>query len=261
MILRVLALGDVVGKTGCDYLCRRGFLDEIRRKENIHLIIANGENSAAGNGLTVESANSLFGAGVDIITGGNHTWQRKEAYRMLEDDGRLVRPANFPGAAPGRGYTIVDVLGYRVLVLNLFGNAFMTEPVASAFETADRVLSENRGKFEACVVDFHAETTSEKIAMGHYLDGRVSALFGTHTHVQTADSRVLPGGTGYITDLGMCGSTNGVLGIKTECIIHKFTVHTPVKFEEATGAEKACGAIFDIDTSCGKCLGVTAVTY
>lgn len=261
MTIRILALGDVVGKTGTEYLCRPDVLPSFKQKEKIHFVIANGENSAAGNGLSVASANALFDAGVDVITGGNHTWQKKEVYSMLDDDRRLVRPANFPGAAPGEGYTIADVMGYRILVFNLSGNAFMTEPVASSFEWADKILEENKGKYDVSVLDFHAETTSEKILMGWNLDGRASAVYGTHTHVQTADARVLPGGTGYITDVGMCGSMNGVLGIKTECIRHKFTVHTPVRFEEAVGDEHAHGAVFDIDPSTGRCVDVKTVRF
>lgn len=259
MTLKILALGDVVGGHGTDYIGRPGFLSGIIREYGIDLVIANGENSAKGNGLTPESAEALFDAGVDVITGGNHTWQKSSVYSMLDDDSRLVRPANFPGSAPGRGYTIVDVRGVRVLVFNLSGNAFMLEPVASAFEWADRILDGERGNYDVSILDFHAETTSEKILMGWYLDGRASAVFGTHTHVQTADARVLPGGTGYITDVGMCGSMNGVLGIKTECIKHKFTVHTPVRFEEAEGDEALHGAIFEIDPSSGKCLSVEAI--
>ncbi len=259
MILKILALGDVVGETGTAFLCRPGFLSGIKKEYGISVTVVNGENSAKGNGLTTDSASALFGAGVDVITGGNHTWQKSSVYTMLDDDSRLLRPANFPGKAPGHGSTIVDAGGIRVLVFNLSGNAFMTEPVASAFEWADRILQEEKRNYDVSVLDFHAETTSEKIAMGWYLDGRVSALFGTHTHVQTSDARVLPRGTGYITDLGMCGSMNGVLGVKTECILHKFTVHTPCRFEEATGDETLHGAIFEIDSASGKCLSVEAI--
>ncbi len=259
MVINILALGDVVGERGTGYICRPGFLSSVRKKYGVSLVVANGENSAKGNGLTQSSAGALFDAGVDVITGGNHTWQKSGVYPMLDDDERLVRPANFPGAAPGRGSTVVDVGGVRVLVFNLSGNAFMTEPVANPFEWADKILKEQAGKYDVSVLDFHAEATSEKIAMGWYLDGRASVVFGTHTHVQTADAQILPKGTGYITDLGMCGSMNGVLGVKTECIIHKFTVHTPVRFEEAEGAEALHGALFAVDCESGKCIGAEAV--
>ncbi len=259
MNFNILALGDIVGERGTGYICRRGFLSSVKKEYGVSLVIANGENSAKGNGLTPDSASALFDAGVDVITGGNHTWQKSSVYPMLEDDARLLRPANFPGAAPGHGSALFDISGVRVLVFNLSGNAFMTEPVANAFEWADRILEAEAGKYDISVLDFHAETTSEKIAMGWYLDGRASVVFGTHTHVQTADAGVLPGGTGYMTDLGMCGSMNGVLGVKTECILHKFTVHTPVRFEEAQGAEALHGALFTVDPSSGKCIRAEAI--
>lgn len=261
MIIRILALGDVVGETGTDYLARPGYVSGIKEQLGAHLIIANGENSAKANGMSTASAEALLSAGVDVITGGNHTWQKRQVYDMLENDRRLVRPANFPGKAEGEGYTYVDICGYRVLVFNLSGNAFMNETVASPFEYADRILSEQSGKYDVSILDFHAEATSEKIALGWYLDGRVSVVFGTHTHVQTADARVLPEGTGYITDLGMCGSMNGVLGVRKDCIIHKFTVHTPVRFEEAEGDVHIHGALFEVDTSSGKCISAKAVRY
>ena len=235
MVMNILALGDIVGGRGTDHLCRKGFLPSLRKEHGIHFVIANGENSAKGNGLSPDSAEALF-------------------------DARLLRPANFPGAAPGNGYAVYTVEGARVLVFNLSGNAFMLEPIASPYEWADKILESEAGKYDIAILDFHAETTSEKIAMGWFLDGRVSAVFGTHTHVQTADERVLPRGTGYITDIGMCGSMNGVLGIKTECILHKFTVHTPVRFEEAEGDEHVHGAVFSVDTESGKCLSVKRIS-
>lgn len=261
MIIRVLALGDVVGEGGCAYLYENSHLEQKKKELNVHLVIANGENSAKGNGITPKSADMLFDAGVDIITGGNHTWQRREIYSRLEDDGRMLRPANFPGRAEGSGSTVVDICGCKVLIFNLSGNAFMNECVASPYECADSILSMYGGDYDVSLLDFHAETTSEKAAMGRYLDGRVSAVFGTHTHIQTSDARVLPGGTGYITDLGMCGSENGVLGVKTECILHKFLVHTPCRFEEAEGALAASGAVFDINTATGKCERAAAVRF
>ena len=259
MTFKILALGDVVGEGGTNYLCRPGFLGGIKKEYGIDFTVANGENSAKGNGLTPDSARALFDAGVDVITGGNHSWKRSSVYSMLDDDDRIVRPANYPGAAPGHGSTVISAAGVRVLVINLSGNAFMLEPVSSPFERADAILDAERGRYDVSVVDLHAEATSEKIAMGWYLDGRVSAVFGTHTHVQTADARVLPGGTGYITDLGMCGSMNGVLGVKTELILHKFTVHTPCRFEEAVGGEALSGAVFEIDPSSGRCISVKAL--
>lgn len=261
MIYKILALGDVVGEEGTNYICRPGFLSGIRRELGADIIIANGENSAKANGMTTDSADRLLSAGVDILTGGNHTWQKSQIYHMLENDSRLIRPANFPGMAPGMGYTFANIGGSRVLVFNLSGNAFMNDSVASPFECADKILKETEGKYDISVLDFHAEATSEKIALARYLDGRVSVIFGTHTHVQTADAEVLPGKTGYITDLGMCGSMNGVLGVRTDCIIHKFTVHTPCRFEEATGNVHVHGALFGVDAESGKCIFAKAIKY
>lgn len=261
MIIKVLALGDVVGECGTNFLCRPGYLSGIKRELGAHVVLANGENSAKTNGISVSSAEALLSAGVDVVTGGNHTWQKSQIYSMLDSDERLIRPANFPGKAPGMGYTYINVCGYRVLIFNLSGNAFMNETVASPFETADSILAAEEGKYDISILDFHAEATSEKIAMGWYLDGRASAVFGTHTHVQTSDARVLPKGTGYITDIGMCGSMNGVLGVSTDCILHKFTVHTPCRFEEAEGDVHLHGAVFEIDSSSGKCVSAEAVRY
>lgn len=261
MILKILALGDVVGESGTNFICRPGYLSGIKKELGADIVIINGENSAKANGITTSSANSLLSAGVDVITGGNHTWQKSQVYSMLDENKRLIRPANFPGKAPGNGYTYIDYCGIRILVFNLSGNAFMNECVASPFETADKILTSEKGNYDISLLDFHAETTSEKIALARYLDGRVSVVFGTHTHVQTADASVLPHGTGYITDLGMCGSMNGVLGVKTECIIHKFTTHTPCRFEESEGNIMIHGAVFTVDSTDGKCIKAKAIEF
>ena len=253
MVLRILTLGDVVGQYGMSLLSGGRRLSSLRREYKADLVIANGENAAPGNGIRPDDADTLFEAGCDVITGGNHTFRHRSVYSLLDECGAVMRPGNYPSSAPGCGYYIADVSGYRVLVMNLSGCAFM-EPLASPFETADRMLADNEGRYDIAVLDFHAEATSEKIALARYLDGRVSAVFGTHTHVQTNDAEVLPGGTGYVTDIGMCGSMNGVLGVKTECILHKFTVKTPVTFEPAEGGGMIHGAYFDIDTADGKCV-------
>lgn len=261
MIYRILALGDVVGEEGTNYVCRPGFLSRIRNELKADIIIANGENSAKTNGMTGDSAEKLLSAGVDILTGGNHTWQKSQVYSMLESDSRLIRPANFPGMAPGMGYTFLNLGGCKALIFNLSGNAFMNETVSSPFEIADAILKKAEGEYDISILDFHAEATSEKLALARYLDGRVSVVFGTHTHIQTADAEVLPGGTGYITDLGMCGSMNGILGVRTDCVLHKFTVHTPCRFEEATGNCRIHGALFEVGSANGKCISARAVKY
>lgn len=257
--IKILAVGDVVSKCGCEYLSG-GKLRNAARALSADLIIVNGENSASGNGMSRDSVGALFDAGADVITGGNHTFKRREVYDLLDDEKRVIRPANYPDAAPGFGYTVADCMGWRVLVINLIGQTFM-ESVGDPFSLAEKILEREKGRYDVSVIDFHAEATSEKLCLARYLDGRVSVVFGTHTHVQTADACVLGGGTGYITDLGMTGSMNGVLGVKTENIIHKFTVKTPVYFEAAEGCPEAHGALFTVDTSTGKCISAEAVTF
>ena len=252
-MLKILCLGDVVSNEGVNYLENGGRLRKLRQRLGADLVIVNGENSAEGNGITPESATRLYDCGADVITGGNHTWRRKEIHSFLDDEEYMIRPLNYPAEAAGMGYVIVNVSGCRVLVLNVAGNVYL-EPVAPPAEAVERVLKNEKGKYDIAVCDIHAEATSEKLFFARYFDGRISAVFGTHTHVPTADIQILPGGTGYITDLGMCGSTNGILGVKTECIIHKFTVRTPVKFEPAVGNPMLNGAVFHIDENTHRCV-------
>ena len=257
--IKILALGDVVGVGGCQYL-GKGRLRRMRDTLGAQFVIVNGENSAVGNALSPDSAEEIFDAGADVITGGKHTFKKKQIYDYLDSHPMAIRPANYPSVAPGEGYCIADCMGWRILVINLLGTTFM-DSMDSPFKTVDRILENNKGKYDICLVDIHAEATSEKLCLGRYLDGRVAAVFGTHTHVQTADACVLPGGTGYITDLGMTGSEAGVLGVKTECIIHKFTVRTPVYFEPAEGDFAAHGALFTVDTETGLCISAEGVTF
>ena len=258
-LLKILCVGDVVGNGGCRYL-EGGRLRRAASHFGADFIIVNGENSASGNGMSRDSARSLMDSGADVITGGNHTFKRREVYDMLDDEKCLVRPANYPPSVPGNGYTIADCMGYRILVINLLGCVFM-EPLTSPFEVAEKILAAEKGRYDISLIDIHAEATSEKMCLARYLDGRVSVVFGTHTHVQTTDAAVLPAGTGYITDLGMTGSMNGILGVKTENIIHKFTVKTPVFFEAAEGNESAHGALFTVNTDTGLCEKAEAVVF
>lgn len=261
-MIKMLFFGDVVGECGVSLMERE--LPNLRKKYAAELVIVNGENSAEGNGMSSMSAERLYDCGADIITGGNHTWKRKEVYRRLDDEHYLVRPANYPADAPGLGYAIAEVRGYRVLVMNLLGCVYM-EPLMPPYECAERILKNERGRYDIAVCDFHAEATSEKLFLARYFDvksdSKFSVVVGTHTHVATADISILPGGTGYITDLGMCGSHGGILGVKTESIIHKFTVKTPTAFEPAKGYEIINGAYFEIDEKSGKCLRAERVEY
>ena len=251
-MIKLLCLGDVVGEEGVSFLESGGRLRKLREKYSADLVVVNGENSAQGNGVTVDSATRLYDCGADIITDGNHTWKWREVYTMLDDGEYMIRPANYPAEAPGMGYVIADVRGYKILVINVLGVVYM-DPITPPQQTVERILKNEKGRYDLAICDIHAEATSEKMFFARYFDGKLAAVFGTHTHVATADAQILPGGTGYITDLGMCGSMNGILGVKTESIIHKFTVKTPNKFEPAKGNCKINGAYFELDEKIGKC--------
>lgn len=215
-------------------------------------MICNGENSADGNGITPRSAEHLFTSGVDLITLGNHSFRRKEVYPVLEENPHIIRPANYPSAVtPGRGWTVVDMGFTTIGVINLMGQQCMDASLENPFASVDRILKEMDAKI--ILVDFHAEVTSEKRAMGFYLDGRVSAMFGTHTHVMTADAEVLPNGTGYITDVGMTGVIDSILGVKKEIILRRFTTQLPERFDLADGDCKLNCVIFEIDRTSGRC--------
>ncbi|HCC35203.1 MAG TPA: TIGR00282 family metallophosphoesterase [Ruminococcaceae bacterium] len=256
--MQVLAIGDVVGSAGCGFIRRH--LPHFKKLKGIDIVIANGENSADGNGILPASAAHLMESGVDVITTGNHVLRRKEIYDELDSNSFLLRPANYPAEVPGKGICIVDKGRYRLAVMNIMGTVFM-ENLACPFETADRLLAlakEEGAKYT--VVDFHAEATAEKRAVGFYLDGRVSVLFGTHTHVATADAQVLPWGTGYITDIGMTGPADSVLGVKPELAIHKMRTKMPVRFDYEDAPVQMDGCIFTVDSASGKTVGAERVS-
>lgn len=230
--MNILCIGDIVGPQAVDFVCRN--LWKIRKEYEISFVVANGENADLGNGLMENTAKTLFQAGVDVITSGNHIWQKSGIYTYLDDCDKLLRPANYPNRCPGHGYVICEVDGLRVLTMNVQGVVFM-EPLASPFDTVDLILEKNRGKYDLSILDIHAEATSEKAALSHYFDGRIDVICGTHTHVQTADERVLPGGSGFITDLGMCGVQNSALGVKYEPIIQRMRTGMPQRFELSNG--------------------------
>ncbi len=260
MILKIFTVGDVVGSVGVGYISERGRLRTKARELGAHITVVNGENSADGNGMTASSADAILDAGADVVTGGNHTLRRYDVHTKLDDDPRLLRPANLPGEAPGTGYTVVDACGVRVLVANIMGQVYM-DPVNSPFETLSAILAAERGRYDIAVVDLHAEATSEKLAVARFFDGKVSVVAGTHTHVPTADCTVLPGGTGYITDLGMTGSQNGILGVRTDCVVKKLAYRLPVKFEGSTGDAAGQGALFEVDADTGKCVGARQIFF
>jgi metallophosphoesterase (TIGR00282 family) len=228
--MRLLFIGDVVGKPGREGLAAT--MPELRAEHKPDLVVANGENAAGGVGITEETARELFEAGAEVITLGNHAYRHRDVYAYLDSEGRIVRPANFPASNPGRGHTIVDAAGMRVAVLNLSGAMHM-QVERSPFGAVEESLDQLSGRADAVIVDFHAELTSEKVAMGWHLDGRVAAVLGTHTHVPTSDARVLPGGTAHITDVGMTGSRAGVIGVRREQAVQAFRTQMPIRFETA----------------------------
>ncbi len=253
--MNVFAIGDVVSDTGCEFL--RAKLPAFKKLKGIDFCVANGENSAVGNGITPQSAGYLYDSGVDFITTGNHVFRHKEIYEYLDSADNIIRPATYHRTNPGTGYSVTDLGRLQVCVINLAGQVYM-ESCDSPFDAADRILDEI--DCNIILVDFHAEATAEKGALARYLDGRVSAVFGTHTHVRTADATVLPGGTGFITDLGMTGATDSVLGILPELSVKKIRTGMPERFIAAKGECKMEGCIFEIDEKTGKCVSVEAVT-
>ena len=247
--MRILMIGDVVGQGGCSFV--RQCMPALRKLYAPDMIIANGENSAEGNGILPSSADFLLDSGVDVITLGNHALRRREIYPMLEESDCIIRPANFHPEAPGGGLCIFDRPELpRVAVISLSGTCYMDSAYENPFDCADRLIK--KASASVVLVDFHAEATSEKLAMGFYLDGRVSAVVGTHTHIQTADERILPGGTGYITDLGMCGSFNSVLGVRPELALRRFRTNLPTRFENDKGPCRLSGVVLEVDKESGK---------
>ncbi len=257
--IRVLLIGDVVGSTGRTMFQKH--IDQIKKQYNIDAIIVNGENSGSrGRGITSRIVQFFKHNGADVVTSGNHIWYDKTIYEYLDSNDDLLRPANFPPGAPGKGITTFTAGGHIIGVINLQGRVFMRDHVDCPFRAMDSFLTYLKTKTDIIFVDFHAEATSEKMALAHYLDGRVTCVVGTHTHVQTADERVLPGGTAFITDLGMTGSLNGQLGMKKDPIIKNFMTQMPVKFEVATSLPVVmCGVWIEVDADTGKALKIERV--
>ncbi len=255
MIFHLLAVGDVVSEAGLCTLSR--YLRPLKWQYDVHFAVVNGENSS-GVGITPAQAEEILDAGADVITLGNHTWNRLQISSYLDDSPYILRPANYASSVPGRGLGVFDgPQGLRIAVLNLLGRCQLDCNLDNPFNTADRLLKETDA--DLTFVDFHAEATSEKLAMGYYLDGRIHALWGTHTHVPTADQQVLPKGTGYVTDLGMTGPARSVLGIRPEQSINLFLGGLPQRYEPAPGPCKLESVLFTIDTALSRCIEVQRI--
>ncbi|MBQ8398193.1 MAG: YmdB family metallophosphoesterase [Clostridia bacterium] len=242
--MKILALGDIVGVRMVEQLSRE--LWAMRKRLGVDCVVANGENATDIHGLSREDAERLLDGGVDLLTSGNHIWGKRDLVPLLEEESRVLRPANYPPAAPGSGYATIDVCGWRMLCINVMGTVF-TDQLADPFDTVEKILARESGSYDLALLDIHAEATAEKLALARVFDGRINIIFGTHTHVQTADECILPRGTGYITDLGMCGPTDGILGTDAEAVIRKFRTHMPQKFTPAQGKLQLQGALFELD--------------
>lgn len=254
--MRILFIGDVVGSPGRDMV--KEYVPKLKTKYKPHFTIINGENAAHGKGLTEKIYHSLIQSGADAITMGNHTWDKKEIFDFIDDVPNLVRPANFPEGTPGKGITYVKANGKELAVINLQGRTFLP-PLDDPFLKADELIAEAAKRTPYIFIDFHAEATSEKLALGWYTDGRASAVVGTHTHVQTADNRILPKGTAYITDAGMTGPYDGILGMDRETIIKRFKTNLPVRFTVAEGKTTLSGVVIDIDDQTKKAVKIERI--
>jgi len=258
-MLKILAIGDLTEPRSALFL--REKLSSFKRKNGIDFVIANGENAGFIMGPTPETAALVFDAGVDCLTGGNHTMQNKLLFRTLENDTRLLRPANYPAAAPGFGYRIFSVNGYRVLVMNLLGRVHIEPVLDSPFTAAEAILRRESGKYDLAVLDIHAEATGEKLAVAHNYDGKINVIFGTHTHVATADEQILPCGSGYITDIGMTGPINSIIGSNVELVIERMRTKITSRFTVADGEVKAHGALFEFDTDAKNVTNVKRIVF
>ena len=256
--MKILAIGDVVGIKSVDYLSDRLF--RIKSELDVDFTVINGENASEIHGISKREAKSLFDAGADVITLGNHAFGQRDICEMLSDDYSIIRPANYPALVPGTGHITINHKGKRILCINVLGNALM-DAMACPFDTVDNILESEKGSYDISILDIHAETTSEKIALARYFDGRISVIFGTHTHVQTADEQILPRGTGYITDLGMTGPVNSVIGTDVNAVIEKFRTKMPTRFTVGSGEIKACGAIFEVEDASNKVKSVRRVRF
>ena len=256
--MNLLIIGDIVGRPGRQAV--RNFLPDIVRQYNIEFIIANAENASGGRGLTREVMNELLGAGIDVLTMGNHVWDNKEIFSFIDEEPRLIRPANYPPPCPGQGYHVYQAgFNQRIAVINVSGRVFMPA-LDCPFRTTEQILAD-LPEVDYIIIDFHAEATSEKQAFGYYFDGKVSAVVGTHTHVQTADERIMPDGTAYITDLGMTGPIESVLGMDRQVVINKFLLQRPVRFEVAKDPSQLQGVVLELDEQTRRVAQIKRIYY
>ncbi len=249
--MNILIIGDIIGKPGRHAV--HNCMERVKKDYTIDFTVANGENIAGGTGIQPDSFKGLLDTGVDVVTSGNHIWSKKEVKEIIGRDARLLRPHNYPSDAPGSGLGIFDCKGTPVAVLNLMGRTFINIPLDCPFKTADRALSEIQGKAKVIIVDMHGEATSEKRAMGWHLNGRVSSVTGSHTHIMTADEEILPGGTAYLTDIGMSGSPNSVIGMKQPQVLQRFITGMPARFEVSEELPYLFqAAVVSVDKETGK---------
>lgn len=254
--MQILMVGDVIGRPGRAAFAK--YTPKLRQEKNVDLVVVNGENSAEGRGITKKTLDELLLGGADVVTGGNHIWDKKEVLQFIDDEPYLLRPANYPTGVPGKGACVYPLRGKNVGVMNLSGRAFMQE-LDCPFQRVEDLLRELSGECDVALLDFHAESTSEKMAMGWYLDGRVTAVVGTHTHVQTADERILPGGTAFISDLGMVGPWNSVIGFTKEPVLAKTTTGMPARFEVADGPAVYSAVLLTVEDGTGKATAIERI--
>lgn len=254
--MKILSIGDLIGNAGIQELSKR--LPQIRKDKNIDFVIVNGENSAEGMGMTEKNFKDILAQNIDVITMGNHTWGKKDIFKFI-DHPKLIRPANYPEGVVGKGYNIYNFRNKKIAVINLIGRVDMNVLSENPFIIAKKIIEKIKNQVDIIVVDFHAEATAEKIAMGNYLDGKATIVYGTHTHVQTADEQILPKGTGYISDIGMTGPKNSVIGMDIKASIKRFETTLPERYRIATGECKLNGVIFDIDDETNKVKNIERV--
>ena len=257
--MRILCIGDVTSPKGVDHL--RQNLWRIRKEKRIDFCVVNAENASVITGASASEAETLFASGADCLTGGNHTLRNKSVYTYLDDTEAMLRPLNFGDGAPGHGYAILDCNGYKIMVINVMGNIGIEPVLDNPYAYIDRALEREKGRYDFAIMDVHAEATGEKAALGYAYDGKISVIYGTHTHVPTCDGIILPAGTGYISDLGMCGESGGVLGMDPSLVVRQLRSRMPIKFEPAKGAPSADGVIFEVNQSNGKVLSIERIKF